>query len=663
MPKRRKRGRPGKTVRMRRLCGSSPWNVSHPWSRSQGSGRMGVCCGKAARRGNSNRASIAPNLRKRGKVCQDFGASCELPHDGPPTRRTRRRWNGRCESGTAIPRTEATGDRAVKRPSGTRDRVIRRARGGGPPSRLTFPCPCGDESMRRVSGNAARHAAAATMIGVAVAGLFAWFVWSECVIDVPNEHVAVLIRKIGRDLPNDMEVAPGPEYKGVQAELLKEGRYFRNPFEWDWEIHKQVQVPPGKVGVVISLTGDDLPAGEFLARKNDDGTWTKGILPDVLRPGRYALNPYMYELELHDAVTIPAGYRGVVTHLAGPLPKVPNQLLSQPGERGVQPQTLDAQTHFVNPYVVRISLVDTRSQRFNLAETKDMGFPSKDGFWVSLDGSIEFRVDPERAAEVFVTYNDTSNGDRVDEEIIRKIIMPNARSFCRLEGSNSPGRDFISGETRTKFQQAFEEAMRQACEPLGIQVIQALITRIRPPEQIAEPVRRRELALQEEKKFQQQILQQQEEKKLAEEKALVKQKQALVSIDREIITLLTQAEQEQKVSVTEANQRKGVAEFRLQAAADEAAADLARGSAEADVIRFENAADAAGWRKAVAAFRGNGAAYARYVLLQKTAAAYRRIMANTADSPLMEIFRSFVETDAAEAGAARSVRSSAQSGR
>src|SRR5690606_36403905 len=115
----------------------------------------------------------------------------------------------------------------------------------------------------------------------------------------------------------------------------------------------------------------------------------------------------------------------------------------------------------------------------------------------------------------YVTYNEDTNGDQIDQELILKVIMPNARSFCRLQGSNSLGRDFIQGETRTQFQDDFQEAMRTACEPLGIEIIQALITRIRPPEQIAMPVREREIAKQEELQYQQQILQQQSEEKLA----------------------------------------------------------------------------------------------------------------------------------------------------
>jgi hypothetical protein len=67
-----------------------------------------------------------------------------------------------------------------------------------------------------------------------------------------------------------------------------------------------------------------------------------------------------------------------------------------------------------------------------------MGFPSKDGFWVTLDGIIEFRVMPERAAEVYVIYNELENDaqgvTRIDEEVIKKVVFPNARSFCRSAG-------------------------------------------------------------------------------------------------------------------------------------------------------------------------------------------------------------------------------------
>ena len=141
--------------------------------------------------------------------------------------------------------------------------------------------------------------------------------------------------------------------------------------------------------------------------------------------------------------------------------------------------------------------------------------------------------------------------------------------------------------------------------------------------------------------YQRQILQQESEKELAIEQELIKRKQAIVEGEREVVKLVTEAERRQEVALIEANQRLKVAEFELKAAQDLAAAVMARGKAEADVIRFNNEAEAAGWKKAVAAFGGDGNEYARWVMLKKLAPSYRKMMVNTANSPIMDIFKQY----------------------
>src|SRR6185436_10073677 len=133
-----------------------------------------------------------------------------------------------------------------------------------------------------------------------------------------------------------------------------------------------------------------------------------------------------------------------------------------------------------------------------------------------------------------------------------------ARRFCRLQGSNNAGRDFIQGTTRTQFQESYQTTMRASCGPLGIEVIQALITKINPPEQIAKPVRDREIAKQKEEQYGQQILQQKSEEKLAIEKELVKQKQSLVVAEQDVIKVTTAALREQEVAKTKAQEKLAV---------------------------------------------------------------------------------------------------------
>ena len=179
------------------------------------------------------------------------------------------------------------------------------------------------------------------------------YLWNQCRIDVPSKYMAVLIKKTGKDLPNGVELAPSPEYKGVQAEVLREGRYFKpavyNPFFYDWVVVPQIEIPEGKLGVRVRLHGDNLEPGELIAFDENQ----KGIVADVLVPGRYAINAWVVDsdqrrydsyaehIELHDPVTIPAGFKGVVTNLSGPMPDDPNVLLVPEGRRGVQETALE----------------------------------------------------------------------------------------------------------------------------------------------------------------------------------------------------------------------------------------------------------------------------------------------------------------------------------
>lgn len=470
-------------------------------------------------------------------------------------------------------------------------------------------------------------------------------------IDVPAYHLAVLTKKTGLDLENNQSMAPDDQYKGVQLNILTEGRYFYNGFMWDWSVYPMIEIPSGKLGVRTRLYGNNLPYGHFLATKDTE----KGVIPEVLRPGRYPLNAiikgeknrskndYAEVIEIYDPIIIPAGFRGVVTNLAGPLAENPNVLLVENDFRGVQKEALEAGTYYLNPYLYSVHIIDCRSQRFNLAETNDMGFPSLDGFWITLDGIIEFRIQSDKVSQVYVVYNsnenDTNSISTVNDEIVQKIIMPNARSFCRIRGSNSKGKDFIGGDTRTAFQKEFFKAMKDACEKEGIDIVQALITKINPPQAIAAPIREAEISRQRLYQYKEQNKQQIAEANLAIEKALVDQRKELVRADQDVVKKITTAKEDQQVKITLANQRKAVAERDLDTAKDDALAILSVSKAKSQVIIADNIAEASGWKKSVESFGGDGMAFAKYVLNQKMAPSFQQIMINTADSPLMEMFR------------------------
>ena len=249
-----------------------------------------------------------------------------------------------------------------------------------------------------------------------------------------------------------------------------------------------------------------------------------------------------------------------------------------------------------------------------------MDFLSADGFPITLDGVVEFRVLPEQVAEVFVKYNEDANGDAIDEEIISKIITPESRSLCRIGGSKLTGGQFISGNDREKFQRDLVKSLTDELQEAGDRDPRRRHHLDPAPRgDRRRPVRLREVAKQELAQYQQEKIQQLSEAQLKVQVVLAEQKKKLVEAEQGVVEKTTKAEQDQKVAVTLAEQKLKVAATQLEAAKDKASAIVAKAQADADVIRFNNKAELAGLAARVAAFDGDGAALARNILIGKIA--------------------------------------------
>src|SRR5262245_49359797 len=349
------------------------------------------------------------------------------------------------------------------------------------------------------------------MLGVLFLG---GFVLSGLII-VENRKMAVLIRKTGEDLKSGDVLAVAGQ-KGIQLDPLPEGWYWRNPYTWDHVAVDQVEIPPGKIGIQVRTFGADLPEGAVIAE-----TGQHGIIGDVLGPGRYMINPHAYRVVLADAVTIPPGYRGVVTKVSGKEPKNPNDFLVEPGERGIQKQTWGPGVYNVNPYIEKITPIDTRSHRFDMTSEKIIRFPSLDGFDITMEGTIEWYIDPDRVAEVFVKYVDARD---VITCITEDIILPNARAYSRIEGSKHLARDFIGGVTREKFQEEFLAGVKKSCAAQGVQIQSALVRQISPPDAIAKPIKEREIAIRMRDMYEQQKERERQQKLLSMEEKMKERK-------------------------------------------------------------------------------------------------------------------------------------------
>ena len=436
------------------------------------------------------------------------------------------------------------------------------------------------------------------LVVLAILALGAW-IWYGWRIEPQNGTVAVLMRKTGRDLPQGEILAPGPGYKGIQLDVLAEGRHFRNPYTWHWTIVRAVDVPAGKFGVLVRKFGKELPEGEIIAPDAEH----RGIVKEVLGTGKHRINPYAYEVRLFDDITIKPGNVGVVTSLCGkdilvgdPPETVHDGFLVKPESKGVQEKVLKEGTHRLNPFLYAVSIVNIQSQRFELSGADAISFLTLDGFTVSAEGTLEFNIDADHAALLTQEVGDM-------DDILQKIILPAARGFSRLEGSKKSATEFIVGESRQAFQNSLESYLRDICAKWGISLNSVLIRDIFAPQTIAGIIRDRELAVQESRKIDQQIVQAKSQAELGRQKALADRNSSIVAAETEKIQQTIAAVQKQAEEVIAAEAARTVAETALKAAEAQAEALVARAEAERTVVEKRTTAHADVLRQEVAVYR------------------------------------------------------------
>ena len=505
-------------------------------------------------------------------------------------------------------------------------------------------------SLRRPDrGNIKVVGAVAGVVALVVL-LNVWW-WVFCRIEIDSGKIGILTAKSGKNLPSGDIIAVEPGYKGIQLDTLPPGRHFRNPIFWDWEIVDLVEIPAGHVGVRIRYYGKDFTEEDLLAGRVIAGPDQKGIVREVMSPGqRYAINPYAESVEVHRAVEIPAGMVGVVTNYGGQetdrLPdaeideakeeEVAQLFLVEPGQKGVVRQYLTPGVHYLNPYLERVHVMDTRSQKFEMSGVEAVRYPTSDAFDMSVDLTVKWRIKIDRAPEVFVRIGELSP-DMEHNEILQKVIIPTVRGVARIEGSKYTALDYIMGDSRQKFQDSLFERIKAVCEPKGIEIMSVLINDFVPPVEIARPVTERVVADEELSRNRNQILQARSEQALARSEELAELERQTVAARTKMREKVIDVQGRQRVALIDQERRLIMEKTFLEAARQEAAATVARGKANSEVILQHARAEADTLKMSVEAFGGaDNLAY--YELVTKLAPSISSLFENT-DGIFGGIFR------------------------
>lgn len=208
---------------------------------------------------------------------------------------------------------------------------------------------------------------------------------------IPEDRIGLVTKKFvlfgeKTKLPDGKIVALEGE-AGYQADTLAPGLYW---WKWIWQytIQEQpfIEIPRGKIGLVIAKDGLELPAGQILARDVQSSNFTdarafllnggqRGKQVSYLTTGVYRINTLLFDVAQTDITTIEEGKIGIITTLDGqPLERgtvagkddIPGHnnfqnfdaFLANGGQRGLQPQVIQAGSYALNPWAVQIEKVN-----------------------------------------------------------------------------------------------------------------------------------------------------------------------------------------------------------------------------------------------------------------------------------------------------------------
>lgn len=512
------------------------------------------------------------------------------------------------------------------------------------------------------------------LVALVVIVAVAWpiFLWAVARVEVEPDTFLVVTNRWGKTLPAGSIVAPDASFKGIQRRVLSEGRHFLNPLFYSWEIQKIVKVPEKTCAVLIRKAGLQVSSerksrGEFLAlgaidleAKSPPGE--RGIVEQVLGPGKYRINPYEYDHEIVPAIEIQSQQVGVKVLRWGEQPKQQvSPYVVAANERGVQKAIVPSGTHYINPYVAEVIPVDVRSHTVIF---EDIEFPSKDGFTIEPRVEVRYKVIPEKAPELFVMLcedgvlhqADQTHEDQIKNPILQKIVLPLIRGYVRIEGSKHDAREYISkpreeevadgvkpSNPRERLQQELMAKVKPECEKVGVDLEYVAVgqTKMSPLlEQLGLQIRLREQARITRKTNEQKVVQYQQEQELKSTEALMEQRQLVIDANTKLERSKIAAERRSETEKLKLEADLAAAQSRRDGAKQRAEAILTKGKAEANVTMAENEAAVAELETAVKGFPTPDH-FAQYHVLTKVSAALAEIFASD-NSDFAKLFSNYM---------------------
>ncbi|MFA6633027.1 MAG: SPFH domain-containing protein, partial [Kiritimatiellia bacterium] len=200
-------------------------------------------------------------------------------------------------------------------------------------------------------------------------------------------------------------------------------------------------------------------------------------------------------------------------------------------------------------------------------------FPSRDGFQILLDMTVEFELLPANISRIYMLYGDLP-------AVVEKIILPQVLSISRIRGSSYKARDFIDGEGRQLFQKELTAELTRVMADKHIVIHNAIIRHVEVPSEILTPIQEASLAKEQDltNKARQETARKQAE--LNTETAMIEQLKKQVEQETEKLVATTVAQTKNEVATIQANTALEVAATNLLKATVQAQITQVQGEAK-----------------------------------------------------------------------------------
>lgn len=235
----------------------------------------------------------------------------------------------------------------------------------------------------------------------------------------------------------------------------------------------------------------------------------RGLQHDVLMPGDYAINPFLFEVTTTNMLVVEQGQVAVIKAYVG-LPTVDKSgetykfgSIVAPGHEGIWSDVVRTSKKGINPHIYSPIIVPTSILQLNWADntTSEHGLDrdlstivakSSDAFEFKIELQVQIHIPDTNAAKVIGSVESIA-------KLVNEVLQAAVGNYFRDKLSQLAATEFI--QTRSEVQRAATEYIKSYLSAYYVEVRGVYIQDVKLPDDLADVLRKREIANQQKQTY------------------------------------------------------------------------------------------------------------------------------------------------------------------